>query len=205
MKKLLFRLLFLIILTGSCMVRTRDNNSEYLLNQQLRPIWWSDLPVKVYFDMDTMTEDQIVLSRTAFQIWNSALGEDIFEVFPPLVNDNFTDMIAQDNTIYVKLDHLRERGGIQTLGLCQYQFTYDRYGGRNGIQSIRILLHDELEWHNVIFVTLHEAGHALGLRHDRNRNSIMFKAPLGGDMEFEEKDLDFIRLQASLLRERQRH
>ena len=187
------------------MVRTRDNNSEYLLNQQLRPIWWSDLPVKVYFDMDTMTEDQIVLSRTAFQIWNSALGEDIFEVFPPLVNDNFTDMIAQDNTIYVKLDHLRERGGIQTLGLCQYQFTYDRYGGRNGIQSIRILLHDELEWHNVIFVTLHEAGHALGLRHDRNRNSIMFKAPLGGDMEFEEKDLDFIRLQASLLRERQRH
>jgi len=205
LKKLLFRLLFLIILTGSCMVRTRDNNSEYLLNQQLRPIWWSDLPVKVYFDMDTMTEDQIVLSRTAFQIWNSALGEDIFEVFPPLVNDNFTDMIAQDNTIYVKLDHLRERGGIQTLGLCQYQFTYDRYGGRNGIQSIRILLHDELEWHNVIFVTLHEAGHALGLRHDRNRNSIMFKAPLGGDMEFEEKDLDFIRLQASLLRERQRH
>lgn len=193
-----------MILTGSCMVRTREPHTEYLLNAQRQPLWWSNLPINVYFDLHTMTEDQVVLSQTAFHLWNGAIGHKVFEVFPQTMEADPTLMTSLDNSIFVTVDHLRRVGGIQRLGLCQYDFTKDRFGQENGIRSVTILLHDELEWYETMFIMLHEAGHALGLRHDLNQRSIMYKAPMGSNMEFEEKDLEFIRTQITVLELRQR-
>lgn len=205
MKKLVFRLFCVLVLIASCAARTKPE-TEYLVNEMNVPLWWSDLPIRVYFDSSTMTTDQIVLSRTAFEIWNSALGEDVFNVHPNWVETTHNLTLAADGheTLVVRMEHIPARfRNIQKLGYCQYHFRQNRLGDSASIHSVDIVLHDELEWQDVMFITLHEAGHALGLMHDPRKSSIMFRMPLGGGMEIEDRDIDYIQMQIALMRMQQ--
>lgn len=165
------------------------------------------MPLDVHFDTETMDEAQVYVATMAFKLWNDNVGETIF-TFPQVSRQEMVRRFDEDEPgqIFVYMRDLEtrayRRGWTQRrkLGECHWIWGRDRMGEPVELRQAHISLHDGMEWEKLIFVVMHEAGHALGLLHDTSLSSIMYPLPLNSDMDIEEQDIEFIRERLRILR-----
>lgn len=196
-QKLLYVLVCLSQLFAGCSptrpitqtINNPSNNNQYLTNW----FWTSDafpLLVRVDLDLDLEVQEKIYL---AIEDWNNAIGEQIFSYYPFNVEYVIVAGIVQDLQYATIIVFSKELGrlpnGNVILGMATRNVISVHEADNFGRMSSCIVNIDEdIDALNVRLVAVHELGHALGLSHSIDRNSVMYEHVLdsGGRITEEE-------------------
>jgi len=192
-------LLVLILLFPSCVssiptpcgqrsraIQPQTNAVENLFGQE---IFWrqQDLPVLVIIDphMREMRK-QVVIE--AINTWNLRTGTVVFtyEIAP---------LVSRAGVICISEEDLGPPDicGSQVLGLTRRFFSVNGLGVKVSISKAMIKLHTGVPNSRILGTTIHELGHACGLNHDVNVNSIMYPYSLPNRGGITQEDIDFVR------------
>ncbi len=139
---------------------------------------------------DSYTDEDLVYVNAAADVWNEAVGAEVFVVFSGLLQRDETPRETEG----VEFGHMGLNGTY--LGYCPtvYKPTLNGMAGeiwRAGCLLDKPDIEDKKKY---VKVVIHELGHALGFYHDANNTkSIMYPVLLDSEQDFLPKHLDTVR------------
>lgn len=178
-------------LSGTCLLgcvqRSHNSTGRYY--------WYPrEAPIPVFIDT-RINQDARFAIEHSIDIWNSLIGWEVFEYssvelpFTPTQGEPAVE--PPYGNIYV---YMTELGFISPTEV--YLGITTRFSESAlvlGIRSCTVRFDDDLSPDEWLFVSLHEFGHVLGLEHDDDINSIMFRFALASNGNVQDADVDEIR------------
>lgn len=187
----------------SPVISSHPNHMRSFYNE---PMWWTVVPLHVHFDQETMSEQEILVVRHGFEVWNRHLGEEIF-VFPNLTQEQMVATLQDKDPghVFVFIGQLEREISFSArrnriLGKCNWMTNRDRWGVEISFQQAHVGLIPKQRWDHLMFVAMHEAGHVLGLVHDTDTNSIMHRHPLQSGLVIMDEDAEYVKEQFNRVR-----
>jgi len=173
------------------------NLNHQTISRQGENIWHLDsFPLRILIDSDIeqLKKNQII---SALEQWNSIIGFYVFrweeiDLEETIHYGQFSE--PERNVVYVFESELgRDTDDNHILGLAT---NYIEYGQSIYIRSSLVLFDEELLATDMYYVCMHEFGHVLGLKHDRDDiSSIMYPHVLSSFGNIKPEDLVYIRNQ----------
>ncbi len=143
---------------------------------------WSEFPLKVFIEEKDREHIQTGVVKAIAHI-ETITGKDLFMIVDKQTSD-VKIFISYTYETYPHLQYLLSN----TIGLAGHY--YDRQG--NLACDVVFIKKFEDEPQTFIEVVIHELGHALGLRHDGIKDSIMYPS-IGDNQKFTEHDIKLLR------------
>lgn len=151
-------------------------------------------PIRVVVDLN-MREKRKEVVRQAILAWNQTTGLEVFSY-----EEGRTSI--QEGTVFVNEELLpRNECGHQIYGLARRFFRTDIFGIQMAIVRGTIRLHADVPDDRILSTTIHELGHALGLHHDAEIESIMFPHNNGQRGFISNEDRDYVVMMITSSRE----
>jgi hypothetical protein len=168
---------------------------DFQTNRYGVPLGWQfdTYPVPVIIG-STFDEQEVRIILQSINHWNGVVGQ---EVLRPVYGIQDTPLHIP-GAITITEQSIPVDCGTQALGLAQTRFIR-----QNGVlirtNSVKVTMHDEYKDETVYFRTaVHELGHALGLCHDSERDSVMFPRIVDEPWIIQRSDIDFLRIMMML-------
>lgn len=146
-----------------------ENSPISVQNEFGIPIMWNRdaFPIRVITDPNMRTERKSMV-REAISTWNRQVGLEVFFYYEG-------PQTYEEGTIWVNEEQLPlSECGDQFFGLARRFFDVNILGIRTTIIRATIRLHIGVPINQILSTIIHELGHALGLHHSRNTNSVMY-------------------------------
>lgn len=161
---------------------------------------WSseDFPLSVRVDVSSFSQEERERIFEVAEHWNLVIGEPIFEASEIdldlyILRGNLLE--ASPGEIFVQETELGlSGGGGRVLGITEYHtggYSLDFTQFNNSV----ILLDNDTSYEDLFVVAVHEFGHALGLGHDGDANSVMYRYALESGGVIMDDDIEYIRNQ----------
>lgn len=193
-RKILVFLLFCIFI--GCAHSHYTLNTEYYqfrVDVYGRYVHWNlaDVPILVNINSEfTPVETDIIVQ--AVHSWNEEVGFDLFRLA-----ESPEDRFIRTHSIFIqKVDSIPRRNGLTILGLCYSYFSYAGIAPRvrHSITNVRIEVIENKDQTEFLRTIRHELGHAIGLGHDHNRDSLMYPRMDHTEGALEERDRAVVRM-----------
>ncbi len=188
--RLLVVLLCILVVVGSC--------APTITNYAGCSSYWArgSFPILVSPD-DTFTKDDMIFVEAAAHLWNEKVGEEVFYVQQGALQ---TDESYAEYEEGVEMSHTLIEEPY--LGFCTVVYNGRNTDGKVGrIWRAACLIDKESIMSNIdldkararyIMVIVHELGHAVALKHDKD-DPTSFMYPQVGTTHFTDQHLDIVR------------
>lgn len=167
--------------------------TDFALDPLGRPITWHPRSFPITVVISTEFDDYEVRTIIkGIEYWNEQVGHRILS---PVVSGSNSVRLPRNQIVVIKqnIPHNCQR---QTLGLTTWLRRRIRTGENvtTNIVASRVIINKNHRHDRTYLRTaVHEIGHALGLLHDKNRNSVIYPAILSSDWFIEPEDIVVIR------------
>lgn len=152
-----------------------------------RPVLWAQdaFPIRVVMDSNMREKRKRVVTQAVIE-WNTRTGLEVFTL-------EEGSEPSGNGTIWVVEEALGENEcGHQLYGLARRFYNRDFFGIKMSISRSRIRLHTGVPDERILSTAIHELGHALGLHHDRELESVMFPHNNGQRGSITDEDRDYV-------------
>jgi len=156
-----------------------------------QPVLWNQeaFPIRVIVDY-SMREKRKRVVQQAIATWNRETELNIFSY-----EESVPMETMEENTIWINEEPLPQNEcGYQLFGLAHRYFRHDFFGIKMSIARSKIQLHVGIPDDRVLSTAIHEFGHALGLHHDREIQSVMYPHNNGRRGSITEEDIEHVRM-----------
>lgn len=199
LKKLALIFVLLIVSCSPSHIQIRTNNCTQgsdipssdapnsVQNEFGSLVMWDQnaFPIRVVVDPG-MREERKEVVRQAILAWNQTTGLEVFSYEEGRATE-------EEGTISVNEEPLpRNECDHQIYGLARRFFRTDVFGIQMAIVRGTIQLHTDVPDERVLSTAIHELGHALGLHHDGEIESIMFPHNNGQRGFIADEDRDYV-------------
>lgn len=164
----------------------------YYTNDTVHVVRWhpQDFPLTLLVDADFGETNLEALQQAVFS-WNSSLDSEVFVLAERRVSWTSSEIYAPDSgTIIVLRGDIPDDSPMR-IKQGQANLTWNERTGH--LANVYVFLDIAVPDRDAMLVLKHELGHALGLRHDDWRGSVMYRDAVGSGGRIMPDDLNFVR------------